>query len=84
MPRIHRLALAATLVLLSTVAAGSPLDLPNVPPDVSSSVDPNIMFLLDDSGSMQGEDPARQRDPFQHERRIPLSPGRQAVRGKQL
>lgn len=55
MSRIHRLALAATLVLLSTVAAGSPLDLPNVPPDVSSSVDPNIMFLLDDSGSMQGE-----------------------------
>lgn len=31
MPRIHRLALAATLVLLSTVAVGSPLDIPNVP-----------------------------------------------------
>jgi len=55
MSRIHRLALAATLVLLSTVATGSPLDIPNVPPDVSSSVDPNIMFLLDDSGSMQFE-----------------------------
>ncbi|WP_083961940.1 pilus assembly protein [Tepidiphilus margaritifer] len=52
---IYRLAFAATLVLLSTVAVGSPLDIPNVPPETSSSVDPNIMLLLDDSGSMQFE-----------------------------
>lgn len=31
------------------------LDIPNVPPETSSSVDPNIMLLLDDSGSMQFE-----------------------------
>ncbi len=52
MPRIHRLALAATLVLLSTVAAGSPLDIPNVPLNTGGGVPPNIVFVLDNSGSM--------------------------------
>lgn len=52
MPRIHRLALAATLVLLSTVAVGSPLDIPNVPLNTGGGVPPNIVFVLDNSGSM--------------------------------
>lgn len=52
MPRIHRLALAATLVLLSTVATGSPLDIPNVPLGTGGGVPPNIVFVLDNSGSM--------------------------------
>ncbi|WP_185957734.1 pilus assembly protein [Tepidiphilus olei] len=35
--------------------ARAALDIPNIPPETSTSVDPNIMFLLDDSGSMQYE-----------------------------
>lgn len=49
-----RFALACALCA-ATLPAEAALDIPNVPPTVSSSVDPNIMFLLDDSGSMQGE-----------------------------
>lgn len=47
----------ALLVFFAAVClpARAALDIPNVPPETSSSVDPNIMFLLDDSGSMQGE-----------------------------
>ncbi|CUB07558.1 pilus assembly protein [Tepidiphilus thermophilus] len=55
MSRIHRLVFATTLVILSTVAAGSPLDIPNVPLNTGVGVDPNIMLILDDSGSMQFE-----------------------------
>lgn len=52
--------LLVRLVLLVFIAAAclparAALDIPNVPPETSTSVDPNIMFLLDDSGSMQFE-----------------------------
>jgi type IV pilus assembly protein PilY1 len=47
----------ALLVFFAAVClpARAALDIPNVPPETSTSVDPNIMFLLDDSGSMQFE-----------------------------
>jgi len=57
MSRIQRLSLAcaATLALLASAAFGSPLDIPNAPLGTGVGVDPNIMFILDDSGSMQFE-----------------------------
>jgi len=46
------LACAATLTLLASTASGSSLDIPNVPLNTGSGVYPNIIFLLNDSGSM--------------------------------
>lgn len=54
MAHIHRFA-ATVLAILSTAVFGSPLDIPNVPLNTGVGVDPNIMLILDDSGSMQFE-----------------------------
>ena len=44
----------ATLVSLPASAA-NPIDYPNVPLQSNSTVPPNIMFILDDSGSMASD-----------------------------
>lgn len=54
MTHIHRFA-ATALALLASAAFGSPLDIPNAPLGTGVGVDPNIMLILDDSGSMQFE-----------------------------
>jgi len=46
---------AVATVLVSSHAAGAPMDLSTRPMDPGSQAHPNIMFLMDDSGSMDFE-----------------------------
>lgn len=47
--------LATVLTLNSALA--DPVDIADIPPSLSAGVEPNIMFIIDDSGSMQFELP---------------------------
>lgn len=55
MPPIRRWAAAALATLLVHHHAWAVLNIPNAPLQLMTGVDPNIMLLLDDSGSMQFE-----------------------------
>lgn len=48
-------ALLATILIYSSQAVSTPLSLSQVPLILGGIVDPNVMFILDDSGSMQIE-----------------------------
>ena len=52
--RLPVLALAAAATLLSS-AVNAAIDVPRVPLQSGTAVPPNIMFVIDDSGSMHGE-----------------------------
>ena len=56
-PKPHRYMLLIAGLIMWYTGQGlnlnaEPLDLPNVPLEVSTVVPPNIIFLIDDSGSM--------------------------------
>lgn len=58
-PRSLSVAVASCLFSLITVnsALAAPVEIADVPPFLGGSVAPNIMFIIDDSGSMQFELP---------------------------
>lgn len=53
--RATAVAAAFTLSLLAATSAQANVNIANTPLFVTSSVDPNILFIIDDSGSMQWE-----------------------------
>ncbi|KPQ01845.1 PilC/PilY family type IV pilus protein [Marinobacter sp. HL-58] len=52
--------LAGIFTWNSAIAFADPIDIANVPPTLGGNVSPNIMFIIDDSGSMQFELPESQ------------------------
>ncbi|MEP1213605.1 MAG: PilC/PilY family type IV pilus protein [Marinobacter sp.] len=63
-PRSLSVAVASCLFSLITVnsALAAPVEIADVPPFLGGSVAPNIMFIIDDSGSMQFEMPETNDD----------------------
>lgn len=52
--------LAGVLTVNSALAYADPIDISDIPPTLGGNVPPNIMFIIDDSGSMQFELPESQ------------------------